>query len=163
MVKWAKEELEKLGCADVPCPVGPESTSVADNVDSFWGTFDARFEKEQDSRDVSIDAEIQRWSGLSAPCRTSNPVHVMEALKGDYPQIYRLFRKFSIFPSTQNKDERLFSMVARNTGPLCRNIKVETIEKKVVVGSAIAKHGFVFHYKNGNDSSTSSEDADSVS
>ena len=38
--------------------------------------------------------------------------------------------KFSIFPATQNKDERLFSMVGRTTGALSRNIRVETIEKK---------------------------------
>ena len=62
-----------------------------------------------------------------------------------------LFLKFSIFPATQNKDERLFSMVGRTTGALSRNIRVETIEKKVV-GSALQKHGFMFHYKNGVDS-----------
>ena len=36
---------------------------------------------------------------------------------------------------------------------LCRSLKVETIEKKVVVGSAVKKHGFVFDYQNGNASS----------
>ena len=71
-----------------------------------------------------------------------------------------LFRKFSIFPATQNKDERLFSMVGRNTGALSRNIRVETIEKKVAVGSALhlQKHGFMFNYKNGVDSD--SDDGD---
>ena len=82
----------------------------------------------------------------------------MEALKRDYPRIFMLFRKFSIFPATQNKDERLFSMVGRNTGALSRNIRVETIEKKVVVGSALQKHGFMFNYKNGVDSD--SDDGD---
>ena len=78
----------------------------------------------------------------------------MQSLKRDYPHICKLFRKYSIFPASQNKDERLFSFVGRNTGALCRNIKVETIEKKVVVGSAIQKHGLVFDYRKGNDSSS---------
>ena len=69
-----------------------------------------------------------------------------------------LFRKFSIFPATQNKDERLFSMVGRTTGALSRNIRVETIEKKVVVGSALQKHGFMFHYKNGVDSDSDGDE-----
>ena len=37
-------------------------------------------------------------------------------------------------------------------GALSRNIRVETIEKKVVVGSALQKHSFMFNYKNGVDS-----------
>ena len=40
-------------------------------------------------------------------------------------------------------------MVARNTGPLSRSIKTETIEKKVVIGSAIQTHGFIFAYADG--------------
>ena len=32
--------------------------------------------------------------------------------------------------SGQNKDERLFSLIGRNTGPQSRNIKIETIEKQ---------------------------------
>ena len=108
----------------------------------------------------TLDNEIRMWGRLSAPSRTANPVHVMNSLKREYPRIYRLFRKFSILPCSQNKDERLFSFVARNTGPLCRRIKSTTVERKVVVGSAIQKHGFRFHYSNGNDSS-SSEEADS--
>ena len=67
--------------------------------------------------------------------------------------------KFYIFPASQNKDERLFSMVGRNTGALSRNIKVETIEKKVVVGSAIQKHGFIFDYKKGHESSSSDDES----
>ena len=69
-----------------------------------------------------------------------------------------LFLKFSIFPATQNKDERLFSMVGRTTGALSRFICVKTIEKKVVVGSVLQKHGFMFLYKNGVDSD--SDDGD---
>ena len=38
-------------------------------------------------------------------------------------------------------------MVGRNTGPQCRSIKAETIEIKVVVGSAIQMRGFIFNYK----------------
>ena len=59
-----------------------------------------------------------------------------------------LFLKFSIFPATQNKDERLFSMVGRTTGALSRFICV--LEKKL--SSKEQKHGFMFHYKNGVDS-----------
>ena len=46
------------------------------------------------------------------------------------------------------------------TRPLSRNIKVETIERKVVVGSAVQKHGFIFNFEGGHESS-SSEEADS--
>ena len=55
--------------------------------------------------------------------------------------MYKFFREYSIFPASQNKDERLFSLIGRNTGALSRQIKIETVEKKVVVGSAIQKHG----------------------
>ena len=57
----------------------------------------------------------------------------MNELKRDFPSINRIFRKYCVIPATQNADERLFSMVARNTGSLCRGIKISTIEKKVVV------------------------------
>ena len=79
------------------------------------------------------------------------------SLHQEYPRIYKLFRKFSVYPATQNSDERTFSMVNRNTGALCRNIKMETIERKVVIGHAIQKHGFIFHYKDGNVSSSDEE------
>ena len=62
-------------------------------------------------------------------------------------------------PATQNKDERLFSLVGRNTGPLSRRIKIETIEKKVVVGSAIQKHGFIFDHQKGHESSSSDDES----
>ena len=73
--------------------------------------------------------------------RHTNPIHAMEGLRHDHPRVYQLFRKHSIFPATQNKDKRLLSVVAQNTGPLRWNIKVETIAKKVVVGSAVQRHG----------------------
>ena len=60
--------------------------------------------------------------------------------------VWKKWQYRSIFTATQNKDERLFSLVARNTGPQSRKIKVETIEKKVVVGSAVQKHGCRFGY-----------------
>ena len=157
VIDWAKDEIEILKSNDEPkTPDAPSSDTS--ETDSFWGTFDQQLGKTQTTSSSSIDAEIQLWSGLSAPSRTSNPVHVMEGLKKEYPQMYRLFRKFSIYPATQSKDERLFSMVGRNTGSLCQSIKVETLEKKVVVGSAIQKHGFKFHYKNGYVSSSSDND-----
>ena len=55
---------------------------------------------------------------------------------------------FSLQRRTVMKD--FFSMVNRNTGALYRNIKVKTIERKVVIGNAIQRHGYIFHYKNGN-------------
>ena len=51
-----------------------------------------------------------------------------------------------------------FSLVNRNTGALSRCIKIETLERKVVIGSAIRKHGFIFHYKNGNTSSSDDDE-----
>ena len=77
-----------------------------------------------------------------------------------FPQIFdQVFRKFLIVPAAQNKCERLFSMVGRFISPRSRNIKIETIERKVVVGSAVLLRGFIFDFKGGNESS-SSEEAD---
>ena len=117
----------------------------------------------QSSQGTSLDAEIAMWSGVSRFHRKTNPIHAMEGLKLDHPRVYKLFRKYSIFPATQNKDERLFSLVARNTGPMCQRIKVDTITKKVVVGSAVQRHGFIFDYTKActqadNDSSSDSAD-----
>ena len=61
----------------------------------------------------------------------------------------------------KSKDEQLFSMLGQNTGPLSRRIKTEKIEKKVVIGSAIQKHGFAFNYNDCNDNCSSSDEADS--
>ena len=96
-----------------------------------------------------IEKELMQWKGISAPSRTSNPMHAVAGLKREFPAINKLFRKYSVFPATQNADERLFSMVGRMTRAQCRSIKVTTIEKKVVVGSAIHKHGFIFKYTDG--------------
>ena len=43
----------------------------------------------------------------------TSPIWNLEALKKDYPRIYQLFRKYSVFPATQNRDERIFSMIAK--------------------------------------------------
>ena len=52
-------------------------------------------------------------------------------------------------------------MIGKNTGPLSRRIKVETIERKVVVGSAVQQHGFVFYFNaDPNDHSASSDDTE---
>ena len=48
----------------------------------------------------------------------------------DYPRIYVIFRKYCVFPSTQNRDERIFSLVSLNTQARSRRIQVDTIEKK---------------------------------
>ena len=89
-------------------------------------------------------------SELSSLSRTTNPLHAMDALKSDYPQI-------CVFPSTQNRDERIFSLVAQNTRPQCWRIKVDTIENKVLIGSDIQSHGFIINYKDGNNSSSDEE------
>ena len=38
-----------------------------------------------------------------------------------------------------------------------RQIKASTIEKRIVAGAAIHRHGFIFKYMDGNDTSTSDE------
>ena len=126
------------------------SASDGSQGDSFWSAFERKGHGESDRDVTSIDAEIQRWSGLSSLSRTTDPVHAMDALKSDYPQI-------CVFPSTQNRDERIFSLVAQNTRPQCRRIKVDTIENKVLIGSDIQSHGFIINYKDGNDSSSDEE------
>ena len=46
--------------------------------------------------------------------------------------------------------------------PQWRRIKAETVEKKVVIGSAVQKHGLVFDYNDcQKDCSSSSEEPDS--
>jgi hypothetical protein len=65
-----------------------------------------------------------------------------------------MFQKYSIIPATQNKDEQLFSMVSRNTQPITRSIKAEMIDTKVVVGTAIRSHRFIFDYFDGDRSNS---------
>ena len=81
----------------------------------------------------------------------------MAELKQNFPHVNLVFRKFSVFPATQNADERLFSMVGRNTGALSRRIKTTTIEWKVVVSKAIQRHGFIFSYEDANAESSCDE------
>ena len=94
----------------------------------------------------------------SVPSRDSNPVHTMTGLKRDFPLVNKVFRKYLIFPATQNADERLFSLVGKMTRPQSRRIKTTTIEKKyIVVSSTIQTHGFIFNYLNGNETNSSEE------
>ena len=141
--------------------IAESENRTSTNVDSFWGDFDATAANET-AQHNSIESEIQLWRSVNRIPWDSNPIHAMEVLRKDFPRIHKLFRKYSIYPATQNKDERLFSMVGRNTGPQCRSLKVATIENKVVVGSAIHKNGFIF---NSNDAKianeSSSDDGDS--
>ena len=52
-------------------------------------------------------------------------------------------------------------IIGKNTGPLSRRIKVETIEREIVVGLAIQQHGFVFYLNaDPNDHSASSDDTE---
>ena len=157
VVDWVKDEMVLMEPATTQSSTDTPQNKSTDE-DPFWGSFDNENPTSQDNQVPSIDSEINMWSGLSCVSRQSNPIHAMVAHGKDCPRVYKLFRKYSVFPATQNCDERLFSMVNRNTGALSRNIKVETIERKVVVGSAIQRHGFIFHYKNGNISSSDDEE-----
>ena len=127
ITEMVKTELESMEEETSLCNASPNSTP--DQEPSFWAEFDKRAGATS-SQGVSVDAEIAMWTGVSRPHKQTNPIHAMEGLRHDYPQIYKLFWKYSIFPATQNKDERLFSLVGRNTGPQSRSIKVQTIEKK---------------------------------
>ena len=89
--------------------------------------------------------------------RETNPLPQMEGLRREYPHVYKIFRKYNVYPATQNRDERIFSMVARNTSSQCRNIKVDSIEKKVLIASAIRSNGFIFDYADNLDVSSESE------
>ena len=157
--EWVKEEFNAL-IEEQDAPIA-SALEAQPQKDFFWSALDQHLEDDSEDNATSIDSEMQRWKGLSAPSRTSNPILIMESLKKDYPCMYKIFRKYSIFPATQNKDERLFSMVGRNTGPHCRKIKAETIEKKVIVGSAIQKHGFIFNFNDCKSNCSSSDEADS--
>ena len=160
IIQQATEELEKMEPQEADSIARSESDTSA-NCDNFWGDFEATATKETPQH-TSIETEIQLWRGVNRIPRNSNPIHAMEVLRKDFPRIYKLFRKYSIYPATQNKDERLFSMVGRNTGPQSRSLKVGTIEKKVVVGSAIHKNGFIFNYKDAKAvNESSSDDGDS--
>ena len=56
------------------------------------------------------------------------------------------------------KDERLFSFIARNTTLLCSSMKIESLERKVIVGEPVRQHGFMIEYKNGEESDDSDEE-----
>ena len=152
----AKEEMESME-EDKEDVQPPASTQ---EVDTFWGDLE-QTAPQLPSSHRSIESEARLWAGVSRPSRLANPIHVMNGLKNDFPRVFKIFRKYSIFPATQNKSERLFSMIGRMTRPQCRNVKVETIETKAVVGAAIQKHGFIFDYnkaKNCSPNESSSDD-----
>ena len=68
-----------------------------------------------------------------------------------------VWKKYVVFPATQNRDKRIFSMVARNITAQCKNITVVSIEKKVLIASAIRSNGFIFDYADNLDVSSESE------
>ena len=152
---YVREEMEDIAFETSEQNPSEQNPSANEEPDSFWAAFDRREERPSECSADPIEKELNQWKGISALSRVSNPVHAMAGLKREFPAINKLFRKYSVFPATQNADERLFSMVGRMTGPQCRRIKATTIDKKVVVGAAIHKHGFIFKYTDGNDTSTS--------
>ena len=118
----AKEELEAIETEEDNALPNPAPSQEAD---AFWDDFDESAPR-QSSSHRSIESELRLWGGVSRPSRMANPIHAMSGLKQDYPRIFKLFRKYSIFPVTQNKSERLFSMIGRMTRPQARRIKVES-------------------------------------
>ena len=100
-------EMEKIEDQNSNTLSSNESTA-----DGFWGAFDKDTQSASNQELTSIDSEIRRWSGVSPLSRSTIPLHAMEGLKREYPRIYALFRKYCVFPSTQNRDERIFSIVS---------------------------------------------------
>ena len=154
VLEWVKLEMEEL---EIGNNNTSSSSSNASNGDSsFWGEFDASSKKVSPQR-LSVESELQKWQEQSSVPRSHNPLEVMESLKADFPRIYAVYRKYCVIPSTQNRDERIFSMVARITTPQCRSITVESIENKILIGSAIRQNGFIFNYKDADEMDSSSE------
>ena len=122
VISWVKTEMES---ADI------QRTNISvvssDSEESFWKGFEKDAQNSTCSSVTSLDVEIQRWGGLSPLSISTNPIPAMEALKKEYPRIYTLFRKYCVYPATQNRDERIFSMVAQNTNPLRRSIHVDSV------------------------------------
>ena len=156
VLEWMKEEMRKVDVEALDRSNASESNGSKDN--SFWSILDRSIGKDPQQERSSIESELHRCSGLSPLSRSTNPLHAIEALKNDYPRIYVIFRKYCVFPSTQNRDERIFSLVSLNTQARSWRIQVDTIEKKVVIGSAIRSNGFIFDYKRGRDSSSDDDD-----
>ena len=109
IIKQATKELEKMEIEEGNSSAQSESHNSGGS-DSFWGDFDAAAATES-TRTTSIESEIQLWSGISRIPRKANPIHAMDVLKKDFPRIHKLFRKYSIYPATQNKDERLLEEI----------------------------------------------------
>jgi hypothetical protein len=93
------------------------------------------------------DSEIRRGVKYSEARHKSR-----EALKKISPG-HNCASRNAVLTATQNKDKHVFSFSARNTQPLCCQVKVETVK----VGSAIGNHGFIFNYLDGVDSSSDEE------
>jgi hypothetical protein len=128
IIEYVTKELEEISPQNESDKSLTQSHSSRES-DSFWGNFDKNAASNEKDGDIeSVESEIHRWGEQSTLRRDANPVHAMEVLKENFPRIYLLFRKYCVLPATQNKDEHVFSFVARNTQPLCRQIKVETIE-----------------------------------
>ena len=97
MIACVKQEME--GTVEERSDQSHSSGSDGSHGDSFWGAFEKNARCESDQDLTSIDAEIQRWSGISSLSRTTTPLHAMDALKSDYPRILRLFSKYCFFQS----------------------------------------------------------------
>ena len=48
---------------------------------------------------------ITMGSGIGPLSRQSNPIHAMKSLFADYLRINELFRNYSVFPATQNRNK----------------------------------------------------------
>ena len=95
LFEMVKSEMESLPTTETD---NAENSSL--EFDNFWGTFDETASTQAPGH-VSIESEIRMWKGVSRPHRTANPIHAMEGLKRDYPRVYKLFQKYSIFPATK--------------------------------------------------------------
>ena len=87
VIELAKEEIEVLQPkADINLIAVPQPIPAEIEKESFWGTFDKQLDTPQNDL-CSLDSEISMWGGFSALSRTANPMHVMTALKKDYPRL----------------------------------------------------------------------------
>ena len=122
VIGWVKEETENSTQSE-SSPTSQPSDN-ANEPDEFWGWFDSQQKSATLDTFQSIDSEISSWGKSSALSRNTDPIHAMNGLKRDFPSINHIFGKYCVILATQNADELLFSIEARNTGPLCRSIKI---------------------------------------
>ena len=97
IIHLVKTELESMEDPIIDCDIPSNSNASQEN--SFWAEFEERAQSVS-SQSVSVEMEIQMWSGVSRPHKQTNPIHAMEGLKHDFPRIYKLFRKYSIYPAS---------------------------------------------------------------